>query len=127
MFLVGLLQWWYGRGWKSQLARARDQFLGVAEFFSIGQLLATWFAPFRQISAGSVSGPVGVQLRAFVDKTFSRFVGAFVRTFTILIGTAVLLVLLVVEVLVIVGWLLLPLFPVIGAVMFAIGWAPRWI
>lgn len=124
---MGLLQWWYGRGWKSQLARARDQFLGTAEFFSIGQLLATLFAPFRQISAGGVNGPIAVQLRAFFDKLFSRLVGAFVRTFTILIGTVILIVLLVVEVVVLVGWLLVPVFPVFGFIMFAVGWAPQWI
>lgn len=127
MFLVGLLQWWYGRGWKSQLLRARDQLLGVSEFFSIGQLLGTLFSPFRQISAGQVNGPIGVQLRAFVDKLVSRFIGAFVRLFTVLAGTATMLVLVVIELLLLVGWLLLPLFPVIGIIMFAVGWAPRWI
>ena len=126
MFLVGLLDWWYGRGWRSQVVRVRDRLSATLDFFSMGQLASTLFAPFRQISAGRVDGPIGVQLRAFLDKTFSRFIGAFVRLMTIFAGLIIVTIQSVIGVIVLLFWFLLPLFPIIGFILFAIGWAPRW-
>jgi len=127
MFLVGIISWWYGRGLQGQIGRIRDRLTATAGYFSIGQLLSTLFAPFRQISAGSVNGPVGAQLRAFFDKTISRFIGAIVRSFTILAGLIVMAVQVLVEAIVLVIWVVLPLFPIAGLILFVIGWVPRWI
>jgi len=127
MFLVGIISWWYGRGLQGQISRIRDRLTATAGYFSIGQLLSTLFAPFRQISAGSVNGPVGAQLRAFFDKTISRVIGAIVRSFTILAGLIVMAVQVLLEAIVLVIWVVLPLFPVAGLILFVIGWVPRWI
>ena len=127
MFLVGIISWWYGSGWKGQLGRVRDRLVAVAGYFSIGQLFATLFSPFRQISAGNVHGSAGVQLRAFFDKTLSRVIGAIVRLFTILAGIISLLFQSIFEGIILVIWLTLPMFPVVGLIMFVIGWAPQWI
>ena len=126
MFLVGLLDWWYGRGWRSQVIRVRDQLSATLEFFSMGQLASTLFAPFRQISAGSVNGPINVQLRAFVDKTVSRLIGAFVRTMVLFTGLIVIAIQATIGALIILFWFVLPAFPLIGFILFAIGWAPKW-
>lgn len=126
MFLVGLLQWWYGRGWISQLVQAKQRLMATLDFFSVDQLLLTLFAPFRQISASNVHGSASVVLRAFFDKTISRLIGAFVRLWTILFGSALLVVQAVVELVIIVIWLLIPLFPIVGFILFAIGWVPSW-
>jgi hypothetical protein len=127
MFLVGLLQWWYGGGWVGEIKRVGARLASTAAFFSIGQLAATLFAPFRQISAGQVSGPVGVQLRAFFDKSISRMIGAVVRFMTIVSGIVVLSLQSVLSVILLGLWLLMPLLPVAGIIMFAIGWTPAWI
>jgi len=127
MFLVGIISWWYGRGLQGQISRIRDRLTATAGYFSIGQLLSTLFAPFRQISAGSVNGPVGAQLRAFFDKTISRVIGAIVRSFTILAGLIVMAVQVLLEAIVLVIWVVLPLFPVAGLILCVIGWVPRWI
>ena len=124
---MGIISWWYGRGLQGQISRIRDRLTATAGYFSIGQLLSTLFAPFRQISAGSVSGPVGAQLRAFFDKTISRLIGAIVRSFTILAGLIVMAVQVLVEAIVLVIWVVLPLFPIAGLILFVIGWVPRWI
>ena len=126
MFLVGLLQWWYGRGWLSQLAVFKERLARTAAFFSIGELAATLFSPFRQISAGRVNGSVGVQLRALADQLISRVIGAIVRTGTIIIGIVVLIVRIIFEAIVLTSWPLLPLLPIVGFIMFAIGWVPEW-
>lgn len=103
-----------------------DRLRSTAELFSIGQLLATLFDPFRQISAGRVDGPVGTQLRAVFDKLLSRIIGVIIRTITILIGVVVLVFRGTVEVIVILFWLFIPLFPILGLLMMVFGWTPQW-
>ncbi|HUC96149.1 MAG TPA: hypothetical protein VMR16_00600 [Candidatus Saccharimonadales bacterium] len=127
MFLVGILSWWYGNGWASRIQTMKDRLASSADFFSVGQLASTVFAPFRQISAGKVSGSIGDQMRAFLDRTVSRFVGAFVRIFMIIFGLAVMLLQIIFGIIVIVVWPILPLFIVIGLIMMVIGWVPQWI
>jgi hypothetical protein len=126
MFLVGMISWWYGRGWRGQFARVRDRLVQTASFFSIGQLLKTLFSPFRQISAGKVNGSIAVMVRAFFDQLISRIIGAIVRFFTIIFGIVVLVVQALYEALILIVWLFLPAFPVVGLIMMAIGWVPSW-
>jgi hypothetical protein len=126
MFLVGMISWWYGRGWQVQFGRVKARLVATIQFFSIGQLFSTLFSPFRQISAGTTKGSLGTVMRALVDQLISRVIGAIVRLFTIIAGVIALLVQFVVEVIVLIFWLLLPLFPIAGLIMFAIGWVPSW-
>jgi hypothetical protein len=91
--------------------------VGALEFFSVKLLLGTLFDPFRQIDAGGVRGALQVQMRAFFDRTFSRFVGFFVRTAVILFGLTVACTILIVGVVQLLVWPLLPVLPVIGAVL----------
>ncbi len=127
MFFTGLISWWYGAGWRVQAGRAKGRLLSTLDYFSIGLLLQTLFSPWRQISAGAVRGPLPVQLRAFFDRTFSRVIGAIVRSVMIAIGllTVVLVSLLGVASLFL--WAIVPLLPVVGIVMWLIGWTPVWI
>jgi len=127
MFLVGILSWWYGRGWLGQWRRVSDRWRTTVQFFSIGQLFATLFSPFRQISANSTSDPNPiVALRAVFDQLISRVVGAFVRMFTIFAGMVVITLQVLYESFVMVLWLLLPLLPVVGFILLALNWVPSW-
>ena len=127
MFLVGLISWWYGRGWIEQWGRILQRFKATLDFFSVGQLMSTLFAPFRQISTSSGSdGSFGAAMRAFFDKLISRIIGAIVRIGTIFIGLiAILFQALYVTVMMIIWWFL-PLFPIVGLILFVIGWVPSW-
>ncbi len=127
MFLVGMISWWYGHGWKGQFGRVKDRLVATASFFSIGQLFKTLFSPFRQISADKVDGSIGVMIRAFFDQLLSRVIGSIVRTFTIIFGIIAIFFQTLYEFIIIVVWLFLPLFPVVGFILFAIGWVPKWI
>lgn len=124
MFLVGILSWWYGRGWSSQWRQVTDRWRATVQFFSIGQLLSTLFSPFRQISAaqGAATNPAAA-MRAFVDQLISRLIGAFVRFFTILAGTVIILFQIIFGVITMTFWLIIPLLPVVGFILLAIGWA----
>lgn len=128
MFLVGLISWWYGRGWVGQLRRMMHRFGATLEFFSVGQLLGTLFSPYRQISASSSSnGSVGAEFRAFIDQLISRIIGAFVRFFTIVFGLVVIILQAAYELMIVIAWWFLPLLPVVGFILLAIGWVPKWI
>lgn len=124
MFIVGILSWWYGAGWKGRLVLLRERLTAVIDFFSIGLLLRTLFSPFRQISAGQVDGSLEVKLRAFADKLISRLIGAMVRTFVIIAGCIAIVFYVVFGGVMLILWGAVPLLPVIGIVLSASGWVP---
>lgn len=124
MFIVGLLQWWYGAGWRGCMARAGERLLATADFFSIDLLLTSLFAPFRQIAVGKVQGSLEVQFRAFIDLLMSRLIGAMVRTFLIVAGSVSLAVVVLSSLLLIVGWLVVPLLPLLGLGATVTGYMP---
>ena len=127
MFLVGLVSWWYGKGWLTHLQRVGAKFSVTLDFFSIGQLASTLFAPFRQISAGaSGDASLGGKMRALFDQLLSRVIGAVIRSVTILIGVVAVTLQAIYEGLVLVLWWLMPVFPVVGFILFDIGWVPSW-
>jgi len=126
MFLVGMFSWWYSHGLGGQFGRIRDRLMATIRFFSIGQLLSTFFAPFRQISAGKVAGSAAMQLRAFFDQLTSRIIGAIVRFFTIIFGAVTLFFQIIGEVIILVVWIVLPALPVMGLIAVTIGWVPSW-
>lgn len=125
MFLVGLISWWYGRGWMEQVRRSGDMLLRTLEFFSVGQLASTLFSPFRQISVGSGgAGSVSMRFSALLDRLTSRIIGAFIRFFTILTGVVIISLQAVYSGLVIVLWLAIPLLPVVGLGIYLLDWMP---
>jgi hypothetical protein len=126
MEIVGLLGWWYTAGWKRMVMRRVDKLAATADYFSIGLLASTLFAPFRQISAASVRGPIAIRLRALIDRLISRIIGAFARLILIVIGTVAMLIQAVYSIISIVIWAIIPLLPFIGAIVAYAGWVPRW-
>jgi hypothetical protein len=121
MVFIGLLSWWYGRGWQGQFVALRDWLGRTYDYFSIGTLARTLFAPFRQDSAGSVNGPLAVKLHHFLDKQISRGIGAIVRTIVILIGLMSLLVGTVIGLVSMIVWPLVPLLPIVGLSLMLLG------
>jgi len=104
-----------------------EQFSATLEFFSVGQLFATLFAPYRQISASNATnGSFGDALRAAVDKLISRIIGAIVRFFTILIGIIAITLQGLYAIIIMISWWLVPLMPIVGFIFLAIGWVPSW-
>jgi hypothetical protein len=124
MLLTAFFSWWYGVGWLSLGRKVGGRVNGVLKFFSVGQLATSLFAPFRQISAGNVQGPLGVQLRAWGDKQFSRVIGAIVRLLLIICGIVGAFLYGVLGLIMLVIWPLLPVFPLIGLVLTVSGFKP---
>lgn len=125
MFIVGLLTWWYGAGWK-KLGQILLERLAVSEdYFSIDQLLGSLFAPFKQISASSVNGgTLQMKLQAWLDKQFSRLVGAIVRLLIVLVGIGWILLQTVIYCVLFALWPLLPIAPLVGLVLTLGGLLP---
>lgn len=92
--------------------------MATFDFFSIDLLVKTLFAPFRQISAGHVQGPMAVQLRAFADRLVSRVIGAIVRLIMLVIGVIAIVLQALLAGVILLGWLLVPLLPLVGLMLF---------
>ena len=123
MILLTLLSWWYDRGWKGQAARVKRRVARMAEYFSLGLLARTLFDPFRQIDAGAPQGGnVNMQMHALFDRTFSRIIGFAVRSCSIFIGLGAVGFSAVTGALQLALWPLVPALPLIGLVLFAMGW-----
>lgn len=124
MFLMAYFSWWYGPGWTSEIGRVKSRLAGTADTFSIGLLFMTLFSPFRQISAGRVDGPLGVIIRAWLDRLISRLIGAMVRSFMIVFGVMTLLIFALLGGIRILMWPLLPAIPLLFMLLGLAGWAP---
>lgn len=124
MFILGLLSWWYGEGWRGRLVMLRERLARTIDFFSIDLLLRTFFSPFRQISAGRVDGPLALQMRAFFDRLISRMIGAMIRLAMIVTGTFAIIFYAVVGAILVVLWAFVPLIPIGGVILALTGWMP---
>lgn len=122
MIVLELFSWWYGAGWRGLTHRVMARVDHVLELFSVSILLRTLFSPFRQISAGQVQGPMNVQMRAFFERLFSRFFGAFLRSSLVVMGFISAVVAGLLGLLQLLLWPIVPLLPVAGLVATVTRW-----
>lgn len=123
MVITSLLSWWYVEGWREQLTRIKWAFIRMADRFSIGLLIKTLFAPFRQISADEQAR--GNNLATVItDKLVSRLIGCFMRTIMIIVGTITLILLAIVGAIRMLMWPLLPVLPIVGVILMVVVGAP---
>lgn len=121
LLVTSLLTWWYTDGWRSRARLVSNRLDATIDYFSFDLLLKTLFAPFRQISAGSVDGPLEVKLRALVDKLFSRIIGAFIRLVILFVGGIVVTLQVLIGLVMLIAWMIVPLLPLLGLTLFLIG------
>lgn len=122
MFLVGIISWWYGKGFLNRIRLAKDRLRFTADKFSIDLLLRTLFNPYRQISAYAVGTSFAEKVRAYFDRLLSRIIGTIVRSFMIIFGVIILLLLVIFSLLILVLWFVIPMLPIIGLILMATGW-----
>lgn len=122
MFLVDLFGWWYGRGWSWALRLLLvERNLKILRFFSVGDLLKTLFAPFRQDVVSLRGSSFGIKLQAFGMNIIARFFGFGVRSVLIFLGILITLINTLISSIMLVGWPLLPLSPIIAVILFVLG------
>ena len=124
MFIAGILSWWYGPGWRERVLKMRESLASTMDYFSVGLLLKTLFSPFRQISAGKVSGPLSIQMRAFFDRLISRLIGAMIRITIMIVGLVTIFLFAVIGTVGVILWAFIPLLPLVGVTLWLIGWMP---
>lgn len=123
--MVGLFSWWYGSGWGQRSKNLWLRTMRVVDFFSINLLITTLFSPFRQISGSkSQQASLPAAISSFFDSLISRIVGFIARTFMILVGVVVIILQGVLSLVIVIMWPLVPLMPIIGAALAAVGWLP---
>lgn len=122
MLVVALFSWWYTTAWAALGRKVEHRLSRVLNFFSVGMLLQTLFAPFRQIAAGKTQGNIDAQFRAMLDRLFSRFVGAAVRSIFIILGIFTTFFVMVFGIIQMILWPLVPLLPILGIIGFSAGW-----
>lgn len=123
MIFTDLLIWWYGPGWRAELQKVAVRTKGILEAFSVRLLAGSLFAPFKQIDAGRVRGPVQVQFRAWFDRTFSRVFGFFVRSLVIFTGCLAAFIVGIGSIVLSIVWLVVPILPILGLVLAVAGWS----
>jgi len=119
-----MLSWWYTTGWRQRVSLLKERLASTVDYFSIDLLLRTLFSPYRQISAGKVNGPLGVQMRAFFDRLISRMIGAMIRLFMIVVGVIAIILHIFIGFILVICWAIVPLMPLLGLVLFMSGWIP---
>lgn len=121
MRVWALMSWWYSVGWVGEFQLQTQRLQRVERYFAFGTLLRTLFQPFRQIDAGSSRGALSVQLRAWLDRTISRLIGASARLVLLFVGAVWWCISVLVSICWLLVWPLLPLAPMLGAVAAMLG------
>ena len=122
--IAGLFSWWYTDGYRLFASKIWTKLGDTADFFSIGSLLKTLFAPYRQISANASGTSIDDKFRAFLDRLVSRLVGGVARLGIVLFGLIVLFFQLIFSLISLIFWPLLPVAPVICLILTLTGVTP---
>ena len=121
---MGMLTLWYTDGWKQRAQMIMARLDRTMDFFSIGLLVRTMFALFRQDGAGSVDGPLSVKINAFFGRLISRILGAIIRSSVLIVGLVTITAQALLGVAVLAIWAAMPALPIIGTIIMATGWIP---
>lgn len=123
MAITEMFLWWYSSGWKVFIGKLKTNLSSITDFFSMSSLLRTLFKPYRQISAESASenASLDIKFHMFLDRLVSRFVGFFSRLTLLLVGVIVIIVGGLISLILIILWPFIPLLPVVGIILTAIG------
>jgi hypothetical protein len=121
MLAQGLISWWYTDGYKLFVGKLFSKLGDTIDLFSIGSLLKTLFAPYRQIAANETGVSVDDKIIAFIDRLVSRFVGGVARLGIVIAGILVILLQFVGSIIMFVVWPLLPLTPILFIVLAVMG------
>lgn len=127
LLLTSLFQWWYSDGFRERIHINSGRLENMIDYFSFSLLLKTLFSPYRQISAGTTQGSLEVKMRAMLDKLFSRVIGMVIRLMILIVGAIVIGILVTYSLVSIIMWAILPILPIVGAILMGTGWTFEWI
>jgi len=124
MLPIALFSWWYTTAWKDIAHSIDTRFRGALNFFSVGLLARTLFDPYRQIAAVKGRGmSVDALFHAWIDRSFSRMVGAVLRSIFIFTGLLSAFFIVVLGILQMIIWPLIPALPLVALLGIGLGWS----
>ena len=98
-----------------------NYFMFASNFFSVKQLLKTFFAPWRKYNWRYPKGINPVEFfNTLVSNTFSRILGALMRIVLIIVGALLQVFVAIAGLIIFVGWLLTPFIIIAGFLFFLI-------
>ena len=121
MLAYGLISWWYLDGYKLFAKKLWTKLGDTVDLFSIGSLLKTLFAPYRQIAANEQGKSLDAKFMVFLDRLVSRLVGGVCRIGIVLIGIIVILIQFICSIISLIIWPILPLSPLIFIMFYVAG------
>ncbi len=114
MLILSFFQWWFTRGWSRQFANIERRAYDIIDSYSFPILLRTMFKPWKQmVSDRGTDKSLNSYFRMWLDNAVSRFVGFWVRFFTLLAATLLLLLSTAYSTAIALVWPLLPAAPII--------------
>jgi hypothetical protein len=113
--------WWYSAGWLEQVGKVKVNMAKLADLFSISLLVRTLFAPFHQYAANDTGRGPSDAMKAWGNRTFSRFFGFIIRFFTIIIGLIALLLAGLLETIWLLVWFAIPPAPLVYIALIMTG------
>ncbi len=119
MLILDFISWWYSKGLIKYLSQIKHSLSKIIDYFSISILLKTLFHPFKLIANYQTGRDLASKIGAWGDRMVSRMVGFVIRFVTLLIALVTIILALIVSCFRIVFWLILPLLPVMLAILFA--------
>jgi hypothetical protein len=115
MLILEFFRWWYGVGWQKAIFGGIGLVKKVELSFSIAILLKTLFSPWKRI----ITDPgraLEDKLSATLDNLVSRIVGFFVRIFSLMAATVLIIGASVIGLVIAASWPLVPLLIVLSAI-----------
>lgn len=124
--LMAFISWWYSKGWLARAETILDSLEKSIDYFSLSLLIKTWFAPFRQIDAGRLANAsLEQRFRKMIDRTFSRIIGAVLRTVVMTVGVFYIALKAIFGLIILIIWLVLPILPLGLIALTFYGWVPQ--
>lgn len=123
MAITEMFLWWYSSGWKVFVGKLKTALSNTTDFFSMSSLVRTLFKPYRQISAEVArdGASLDIKFHMFLDRLVSRIVGFFSRLTLLFVGIIIIIFGGIISILLIILWPIIPLLPVAGVILTAIG------
>ena len=113
--LFQFLVWYFWDMPKEILLAWRNYLAFNLEFFSVGLLLKTWFAPWHQYKWDYGRGfDLGRFLEVFFSNMITRVLGAFMRSVLIIVGLVAEVFIFLIGLIIVAGWFVLPVLLFLG-------------
>ena len=111
--ITAYLTWHYGAGMRSAFRIAGNFVAFAIHLFSMKELMASLFAPWRRITEESNAGFLSSAFFMTIwDNLISRFLGAIARSILLAMGLIFLIVVSIGSFMIVVLWLLGPIVPI---------------